>query len=218
MGTLKVSIEMIKKILFSGTLLLPLAVCGCFPARQAARFNDGAGLEGAPVLLVPFRETASGVDLWYGESRHGLRVVRTIKMWAENEETVAIFVSGERAAEAQKTILDWAKPRLSDSDWGSIGRSVGARFLVEGTIEAFQLKDPRSIGFFSPTAVVSYRVLDMENSKVAWQRKSWPVSREKDREGQFKVEFGFDNPREIELRLLALIAKRVGEDLYGYYD
>jgi len=209
---------MMKKIPFSFALLLPLSICGCFSSWHGAQFNGGVGLEGETVLLVPFRETTSGADLWYGESRRGLRVVQTIKVWAETQEADAIFVSGERVDEAQKTIRDWAKPRLSDSDWGSIGRSVGARFLVEGAIEDFQLKDRRSVGFFNATAVVSYRVLDTEKARVVWQRKGWRVGRDKGHEGQFRVEFGFDNPREIELLLLKTIAKRLGEELYGYYD
>ena len=33
-----------------------------------------------------------------------------------------------------------------------------------------------------------------------------------------KVDLEFDNPQEIELRLLALTARRLAEELYGYYD
>lgn len=207
-----------KKSLFAVALVLPVSLCGCFSTWHAASFNGGAGLDGETVLLVPFREAAANADLWYGESRRGGHIVEGIEIWATNREVEALFVSGERVEEAQKAIRNWAKPRLSDSDWGRIGRSVGARFLVEGVIEEFELKNPRSIGFFDAKAVISYRVLDTEKSKVVHQRKRWRVGRDRGNEGQFKVDFEFDNPREIELRLLALIGRRLGEELYGYSD
>ena len=80
------------------------------------------------------------------------------------------------------------------------------------------MKNPRSVGFFDAKAVISYRVLDTEKSKVVHQRKRWRVGRERGSEGQFKVDFEFDNPRKIELSLLALVGRRLVEELYGYSD
>ena len=74
------------------------------------------------------------------------------------------------------------------------------------------------MGFFDAKAVISYRVLDTKKSKVVHQRKRWRVGRDRGSEGQFNVDFEFDNPRNIELRLLALIGIRLGEELYGYSD
>lgn len=199
-------------------LILPVLLCGCFSHWHAAPFNEGSGLDGETVLLVPFRETAANADLWYGESRRGRRIIADLETWAAEKGVDARFVSGERVVEAQKAIRDWTKPRLGDSDWGRIGKSVGARFLVEGIIEEFALKNPRSVGFFDAKAVISYRVLDTEKSKVVHQRKRWRVGRDRGSEGQFNVDFEFDNPRNIELRLLALIGIRLGEELYGYSD
>ena len=199
-------------------LLLPVLLCGCFSHRHDAPFNDGLGLDGETVLLVPFRETTANVDLWYGESRRGRSVVTSFEIYAEKPEFDARLVSGERVNEAQKVIRDWTKPRLGDSDLGRIGKSVGARFVVEGIIEEFVLKNPRSVGFFDPKAVISYRVLDTEKSKVVHQRTRWRVGRERGSEGQFKVNFEFDAPRQIELQLLTLIGRRLVEELYGYSD
>lgn len=202
----------------AAVLMLPVSLCGCFSSWHAAPFNEGVGLGGETVFLVPFREAAPNADLWYGESRRGRRIVEGLEIWAVNREAGAVFVSGERVEEAQRAIRDWPKPRLGDSDWGRIGKSVGARFLVEGVIEEFELKNPRSVGFFDAKAVISYRVLDTEKSKVVHQRKRWRVGRDRGSEGQFKVDFEFDNPRDVELRLLALVGRRLGEELYGYYD
>ena len=199
-------------------MMLPVLLCGCFSHWHAAPFNEGSGLDGETVLLVPFREAAVNADLWYGESRRGRRIIEGLEIWAANQDVDARFVSGERVVEAQKAIRDWTKPRLGDSDWGRIGKSVGARFLVEGVIEEFALKNPRSVGFYDAKAVISYRVLDTEKSKVVHRRKGWRVGRDRGSEGQFKVDFEFDNPRDIELRLLALIGRRLGEELYGYSD
>lgn len=199
-------------------LTLPVLLCGCFSHWHAAPFNEGSGLDGETVLLVPFREVAANADLWYGESRRGRAIVESLQIWADGQGVDARFVTGERVMEAQKTIRDWTKPRLGDSDWGRLGKSVGARFVVEGIIEEFALRSPRSVGFFDAKAVISYRVLDTEKSKVVHQRKRWRVGRERGSEGQFKVDFEFDNPRKIELRLLALIGERLGEELYGYSD
>ena len=204
--------------LSTAALLLPLSICGCFSSWHASPFNGGEGLEGQTVLIVPFRESLAGADLWYGESRRGQTITKGIRMWAAGQDIDARFVTGERVEEAQKTIRNWAKPRLSDAEWARIGRNVGARFLVEGSIEKLQLKDPRSIGFFSARAVISYRVLETEKGRVVHQRKGWRVGSERGNEDQFKVDLEFDNPQEIELRLLALTARRLAEELYGYYD
>ena len=198
--------------LSAAALLLPLSMCGCFSSWHASPFNGGEGLEGQTVLLVPFRETLAGADLWYGESRRGQTITKGVRVWAAGQEVDARFVTGERVEEAQKAIRNWAKPRLSDAEWARIGRNVGARFLVEGSIDRLQLKDPRSIGFFSA------RVLATEKGRVVHQRKGWRGGRDRGNENQFKVDLEFDNPREIELRLLALTAKRLAEELYGYYD
>ena len=210
--------QMTKKWFFAAALLVPLSICGCFSSWHASPFNGGVGLEGETVLIVPFREALAGADLWYGESRRGSTITKGIRMWATNQEVDARFVTGERVEEAQKTIRNWAKPRLSDADWARIGGNVGARFVVEGSVDKLQLKDPRSVGFFSALAVISYRVIDTDKARIVHQRKSWRVGRDRGNEGQFKVDLEFDNPREIELRLLALVAKRLGEELYGYYD
>ena len=199
-------------------MMLPVLLCGCFSHWHAASFNEGSGLDGETVLLVPFREVAANADLWYGESRRGRAIVESFEIWANDQGVDARVVTGERVVEAQKAIRDWTKPRLGDSDWGRIGKSVGARFVVEGIIEEFALRSPRSVGFFDAKAVISYRGLDTEKSKVVHQRKRWRVGRERGSEGQFKVDFEFDNPRKIELALLALIGERLGEELYGYSD
>ena len=47
-------------------------------------------------------------------------------------------------------------------------------------------------------------MLDTEKVRVVHQRKGWRVGRERGNEEQFKVDIEFDNPQEIELRLLAL--------------
>ncbi len=199
-------------------MMLPVLLCGCFSHRHDAPFNEGLGLDGATVLLVPFRETSANADLWYGESRRGRVVIESFEIWAAKPEFDARLVSGERVNEAQKAIRDWTKPRLGDSDLGRIGKSVGARFVVEGVIEEFVLKSPRSVGFFDPKAVISYRVLDTEKLKVVHQRKRWHVGRDRGSEGQFKVDYEFDNPRKIEFTFLALIGQRLVEELYGYSD
>ena len=131
------------------------------------------------MLLVPFRETLAGADLWYGESRRGQTITKGVRVWAAGQEVDARFVTGERVDEEQKAIRNWAKPRLSDAEWARIGRNVGARFLVEGSIDKLQLKDPRSIGFFSARAVISYRVLDTEKGRVVHQRKGWRDCRDR---------------------------------------
>ena len=211
---LKVFRKMMKTRLFIASLL-PLLVSGCSSSRVVSPFNGGAGVEGEAVLLVPFRE---GKNFWYGESRRGLTIVRLIEKWAAHQETESIIVSGERVEDAQRQIRDWAKPRLGDSDWGRIGRSAGARFIVEGSIDKLQLKDPRSVGFFSAEATISYRVLDTQKSRTVHQRKGWLVGKDRGNEGQFRVDIEFDDRQEIEMRLLILVARRLGEELYGYSD
>ena len=215
---LRVKEQMRKNCRSAFVLLLPALLCGCFSHRHDAPFNDGLRLDGETVLLVPFRETTANADLWYGESRRGRNIATSFEIHAAKPEFDGRLVSGERVNEAQKVIRDWTKPRLGDSDLGRIGKSVGARFVVEGIIEEFALKNPRSVGFYDPKAVISYRVLDTEKSKVVHQRKRWRVGRERGSEGQFKVNFEFDDPVTIEVKLLNLIGQRLVEELYGYSD
>ena len=205
-----------RRALLPGTLLACAFLSGCsfFPQFQEARFNNGDGAAGENILVVPFRESRRG---WYGESRDGRGVVAFLRQWTQARAVDARFVESEISQEVLHRVYNWPKKTIRRSDWVDLARPAGVRYLVEGDILSLKLDNPLTVGFFDPEALIRYRVIDLQDGREVHSRERWKL-RQSERESEFRVSYDFDDPEKVRAQFLAYIAKRLGQELYGYYE
>jgi hypothetical protein len=206
-----------QRALLPGAVLACAFLSGCslFPEFTEARFNNGEGASGETILVVPFRHSQK--ELWYGESRDGRGIVVFLRKWTDGQSIDALFVESESSQDVLHRIYNWPKNLISRKDWVELARPSGVRYVVDGDIVSLKLDNPLTVGYFDPEATIKYRVIDLQDGSEVHSRQSWKI-RLSEKESQFHMSYDFDNPERVRAKLLAHIAKRLGQELYGYYD
>lgn len=190
---------------------LPAAGCSKF---QKARFNRGLGVDGASVLVIPFSEPKN--HRWYTESERGIKVAEALKWWV-TDNADPNFPSGSSVADVLKAVRDWDRDAITIEDWQRLTMGLEAKYVLVGEIENLALTSPQRIGMLDPRVEATYRLINVQTGKLAIERPRFTVELEKSRQLEIpSLELGSDLP-ETERRLLLMLAKEIGQDLYGYY-
>ncbi len=140
-----------------------------------------------------------------------------LRQWTEARAVDARFVESEISQEVLHRVYNWPKKTIRRSDWVDLARPAGVRYLVEGDILSLKLDNPLTVGFFDPEALIRYRVIDLQDGREVHSRERWKL-RQSERESEFRVSYDFDDPEKVRAQFLAYIAKRLGQELYGYYE
>ena len=192
-------------------LLALLPGCSKF---QKARFNRGIGVDGAAVLVIPFSEPKN--HRWYTESERGIKVVEAFKWWV-TDNADPNFPSGSAVADVLKAVRDWDRDTITIEDWQRLTMGLDVKYVLVGEIENLTLTSPQRIGLLDPTVEASYRLINVETGKLAIERPHFTVELEKSQDHEIpSLELGSDVV-ETESRLIVMLAKQIGQDLYGYY-
>ncbi|MCZ6793395.1 MAG: hypothetical protein O7J95_07260, partial [Planctomycetota bacterium] len=144
-------------------------VTGCANFHKAA-FNGGKGANGSWVLVVPFRESKK--RWWYGESPLGKRLSQGVKSWALREGKEPLIVEGEGVKQLVTALLSWEKDAIHATDWKTLTRHLGVKYVVEGDLEEFSLTDPKTIGIYRSRAVAKFRVVNALTGQVTLPEKT----------------------------------------------
>jgi len=185
---------------------------GC-DSFQTAKFKPPRGVGDNPILVVPFSEPKR--QRWYGESERGLLVAEAFKTWVMTNSSPN-FPEGPGVEKVLDTIREWKKERIDVQDWKIITASLGVKYVVFGEIEDLSLKRPESVGFLDAWVTASYRVVDVQEEKTVWWRKSFKVDLARRRDVDIPILEVEADKAQMERRLLARLAEQVGRDLYGY--
>ena len=200
-------------------LALAIPACavfaGCDSTFHDARFNDGEGASGERTLIVPFRQSRR--EIWYRESPEGRAIVKFLRLWTEKQGIDTLFAESEDEADVLHRVGNWPNDRIRKDDWVRLARPAGVRYVVEGDILSLQLENKLSIGFFDPRAVIKFRVIDVLSGREVLHREAWKLAFT-DRESQLQLSSKFESSQQVMALFLAYIGKRLGQELYGYYD
>jgi hypothetical protein len=207
-----ISLKHLKHLKQLGLLAL-LATTSACDSFQPAKFNAPDGVGKDAIFVVPFSEPRA--QKWYGESERGQLVADILKTWVMTNATPN-FPEGPSADEAMVTIRDWRKDSFALQDWKTITATLGVRYVLFGEIEEVTLQKPSAVGFVDASIRASYRVVDIQESRTVWWRKSFPIEYARKKETDAPTLAIEVDPRQVERKLLGRLAETVGQDLYGY--
>ena len=202
--------------LLTFTLLgVAFTVSGC-KTYHPALFNRGVGVFGTTVLVVPFSELRH--NMWYNESPRGALVSRTLKFWVTQHHGAG-FPDSYVEEQINKEVMDWTGERISSDDWKELVTGFGIDYVVVGDLEKVELRNPRDINLLNPTATARYRVIDTTAGKEVFKNETTVnVGNLRDDELQIPaLDMGADTAKK-EHDLLVSLSRKIGKELYGYYD
>jgi hypothetical protein len=117
-----------------------------------------------------------------------------------------------------RLVFDWRKDRIRGKDWTKLTAGTGIKYVLYGEVEKLSLRNPARIGVMEPTVTVSYRVVDAVRGKLVFEEVRTRVRYgESDPTETFPLDFE-ENIDRAKKRLLAKLGRRIGKDLYGYYE
>ncbi len=190
---------------------------GCWATFHDAKFNAPDGASGYETLIVPLSDSKN--NFWYGESRHGLEVIEALKYWARESSADAYFAEGPAAEEVLDKVYDWHGPKISSPQWKTLVKPIGGvKYVVVGDLTKFQLESRRTIGMWDCEATASIRVIDAETGKIVHENKDLVATVGKGDETHFTTTTVFDSRDKVRRALVANLGRRLGEELYGYYE
>ena len=91
--------------------------------------------------------------------------------------------------------------------------------MVVGDLTKVELRNPRDINLLNPTAIARYRVIDTAAGREIFKNVT-QVNVGNLRDDEFQIpalDMGADSPR-IERDLLVSLSRKIGKELYGYYE
>jgi len=194
--------------------LLGLILVGCADFHNPA-FNAEVGANGATVLFVPFRESRK--KLWHGESELGKRLVAAVKAWARENAEEPSALEGRDLREVLEHVKDWTENRIRISDWQSLAGGLGVKYVVEGDIVEFSLRNPKVYGVYDGRAVAEFRVINIVSGKLSYEGETRPATYGKGRDMITMDSPSSENDARVTERLTSRLAAEIGRDLYGYY-
>ena len=204
-----------KRLLIFTLLGVALAGGGC-KTYHPALFNRGVGVFGTTVLVVPFSELRH--NMWYNESRRGDLVSRTLRFWVTQQHGAG-FPDSYVAEQINREVTDWTAERISSDDWKELVTGFGIDYVVVGDLTKVELRNPRDINLLNPTATARYRVIDTVAGKEIFKNET-TVNIGNLRDDEFQIpalDMGADSAR-IEHDLLVRLSRKMGKELYGYYE
>lgn len=202
--------------LLSITLLLVALTSGGCKTYHPAKFNRGVGLFGSTTLVVPFSELRH--NMWYNESVRGDLVAQSLKFWV-TEHHDAGFPDSYVEEQILEEVMDWTEERISSRDWKQLVTGFGIDYVLVGDLTEVRLRNPREVNLLSPTATARYRVIDIAAGREIFNN-STTVAGGSLRDDDFQIpalDLGGDHAK-IERELLGNLSKKIGKELYGYYE
>ena len=202
--------------LLSLTLLgVALATSGC-KTYNPALFNRGVGVYGATVLIVPFSELRH--NMWYNESTRGALVAKSLKFWVTQQHE-SDFPDSYVEEQIIDDVTDWTAERISSDDWKELVTGFGIDYVVVGDLTEVELRNPRDVNILNPTASARYRVIDTAAGREVFSNTTTvQVGNLHDEELMIPaIDMGADNAKQ-ERELLVNLSKKIGKELYGYYE
>ena len=191
--------------------VISLSAVGCKTYVPAA-FKQGHGLQDYPVLLIPFSELRS--DLWYTESRRGDGLVRYLDRWIRENASHDLVVD-ETIIEK---VRNWPTDRISRKNWRTLLADSDAEYVVVGDLKEVRLQSQKMIGLLDASGTARFRVIEAKTGKTIYLKDELTMTRG-GRTEEIDVpimSMGSDRAGGTR-RVLALLAKGIGRELYGYY-
>lgn len=188
-----------------------LSAIGC-ETFVPATFNQGDGLQDATVLIVPFSELRE--DLWYTESRRGDALARYLDRWIRENASHDLVVDDT----VIEKIRDWPSDRISRMNWRSLLADSEADYVVVGDLKNIRLQSQKMIGLLDASGTVRFRVIEAKTGKTIYSKQDLSMSiGNREEEIDIPIMAMGSDQVAVSKRVLALLGKAVGRELYGYY-
>ena len=142
----------------------------------------------------------------------------TLKFWVTQHHG-ADFPDAYVEDKINKEVTDWIGESISSDDWKELVTGYGIDYVVIGDLAKVALRNPRDVNLLNPTATARYRVIDTLAGKEIFNKKT-TVTVGNLHDDQFQIpvfDVGGDTAA-IERDLLITLSKKIGKELYGYYD
>lgn len=109
------------------------------------------------------------------------------------------------------------KGEVTARDWQSLAGGLGIKYVLVGEIKNFTLRKRGVYGLYKPSTTVNIKVYDAVKGRKA---HASTIVVEDVSGGHMPLMdiSSFPSDEKIETRLLAEAAKRIGQELYGYWE
>ncbi len=193
------------------TVLICLPGCKSF---EPALFNHGDGLRSQTVLVVPFAEIHQ--DRWYLESIRGAQLARNLQKWAARNGDADFMDTGD-ARPILNAIRDWTESAITRRDWQKLLAGAEVDYVVVGDILEWRPRSDRTIGLLDASIRAHYRVLDGATGREKYFGITNLQLGGLDDDADIPMLEMGSHQQKVEERLLVGLARKIGQELYGYY-
>ena len=109
--------------------------------------------------------------------------------------------------------------RISSGDWKELVTGFGIDYVVVGDLTKVELRSAREVNILNPTATARYRVIDAAAGKEVFKKETTvAIGNLQDDEIMIPaIDMGADSAK-TEHDLLVSLSRKIGKELYGYYE